>query len=70
MRLHLTNKIDTKIDNYAIVASFNSESANKQIHIIPGSRLLISCLQSKKDSKDHESIQSSTTPVPEYQMGK
>ena len=26
--------------------------------------------QSKKDSKDQESIQSSTTPVPEYQMGK
>ena len=26
--------------------------------------------QSKKDSKDQESIQSSTTPVPGYQMGK
>ena len=26
--------------------------------------------QSKKDSKDQESIQSSTTPVPEYQIGK
>ena len=25
---------------------------------------------SKKDSKDQESIQSSTTPVPEYQIGK
>ena len=27
-------------------------------------------LQSKKDSKDQVSIQSSTTPVPGYQMGK
>ena len=26
--------------------------------------------QSKKYSNDQESIQSSTTPVPEYQMGK
>ena len=26
--------------------------------------------KSKKDSKDQESIQSSTTPVPGYQMGK
>ena len=26
--------------------------------------------QSKKDSKDQESIQSSTTPVPGYKMGK
>ena len=25
---------------------------------------------SEKDSKDQESIQSSTTPVPGYQMGK
>ena len=30
----------------------------------------IHSLQSKKDSKDQESIQSSTTPVPGYQMGK
>ena len=27
-------------------------------------------LKSKKDSKEQESIQSSTTPVPGYQMGK
>ena len=27
-------------------------------------------VKSKKDSKDQESIQSSTTPVPGYQMGK
>ena len=27
-------------------------------------------LRSKKDSKDQESIQSSTTPVPGYKMGK
>ena len=27
-------------------------------------------IQSKKDSKDQELIQSSTTPVPGYQMGK
>ena len=27
-------------------------------------------LQSKKDSKDQETIQSSTTPDPEYHMGK
>ena len=27
-------------------------------------------LKSKKDSKDQESIQSSTTPVQGYQMGK
>ena len=26
--------------------------------------------KSKKDSKDQESLQSSTTPVPGYQMGK
>ena len=26
--------------------------------------------QNKKDSKDQESVQLSTTPVPEYQMGK
>ena len=26
--------------------------------------------ESKKNIKDQESIQSSTTPVPEYQMGK
>ena len=28
------------------------------------------CNKRKKDSKDQESIQSSTTPVPGYQMGK
>ena len=28
------------------------------------------CKKRKKDSKDQESIQSSTTPVPGYQMGK
>ena len=28
------------------------------------------CWQSKKDSKDQESIQLSITPVPGYQMGK
>ena len=27
-------------------------------------------IESKKDSKDQESIQSSTAPVPGYQMGK
>ena len=28
------------------------------------------CILSKKSGKDHESIQSSTTPDPGYQMGK
>ena len=35
---------DTKIDNYVIIASLNSESAFKLINRIPGSCLLISSL--------------------------
>ena len=31
---------------------------------------IIDAFKSKKDSKDQESIQPSTTPVPGYQMGK
>ena len=36
---------DTKIENYIIIASLNSESVGKLINRIPGSRLLISSLQ-------------------------
>ena len=31
---------------------------------------ILNLKKSKKDSKNQESIQSSTTPVPGYQMGK
>ena len=33
-------------------------------------RVVLTFLISRKDSKDQESIQSSTTPIPAYQMGK
>ena len=46
MPLHFLNDVvnDTKVDNYVIIASLNSESAGKLINRIPGSRLLISSL--------------------------
>ena len=40
------------------------------MHAISLSAMLLWYVQSRKDSKDQESIQSSITPVPGYQMGK
>ena len=46
MTLHFLNDVanDTKIENYVIIASLESETMGKLINRIPGSRLLISSL--------------------------
>ena len=45
MMLHFLNDVaNTKIENYAIMASLNSETMGKLINRIPGSCLLISSL--------------------------
>ena len=52
---------------------YNTDQLQKKKHVgEKWQQVIANCLglQSKKDSKDQESIQSSTTPVPGYQMGK
>ena len=44
MTLHFLNEIDTKIDNYVIIASLKSEPMGTLMTRIPDSRLLISSL--------------------------
>ena len=62
-------KSDSRINQYSYHADYNAELVYilywKQYWVLISLSLL-----SKKDSKDQESMQSSTTPVPEYQMGK
>ena len=48
------------------ISDFICSSSQKKSLIL----VYITATQSKKDSKDQESIQSSTIPVPRYQMGK
>ena len=49
MTLHFLNDVatDTKIENYVIIASLESETMGKLINRIPGLRLLISSLPGK-----------------------
>ena len=46
------------------------KDAKSSVNWPSGAVLINECSQSKKEVKDHESIQSSTTPYPRYNMGK
>ena len=56
---------DVVLESFLVLQSSYSGRESWLLYFI----FLLSC-ESKKDSKDQELIQSSTTPVPGYQMGK
>ena len=72
-RLHIVTK-DVISLSISVLLLFRHYISHKITFGAPssGGVLCSACgafIQSKKDSKDQESIQSSTTPVPGYQMG-